>query len=138
MSDPVREAFEAWHLSKFSYCSSFRKGERYADNLTQARWDDWLAACHAARAAAPSEADREWVRHLQSAFADPNDGVVLPHEYFARLCDIALAAPAALEEAAKACDAEVSEIAKTDDNAAIAASACTERIRAMANWENER
>ena len=38
---------------------------------------------------------------------------------------------AALEEAAKVCDAEVSEIAKTDDNAAIAASACTERIRAL-------
>lgn len=56
MSDPVREAFEAWHLSKFRYCSSFRKGERYADNLTQARWDDWLAACRAARAAALEEA----------------------------------------------------------------------------------
>ena len=34
---------------------------------------------------------------MQSAFADPNDGVALPQEYFARLCDIALAAPTAPE-----------------------------------------
>jgi hypothetical protein len=87
MSDPVREAFEAWHLSKFRYCSSFRKGERYADNLTQARWDDWLAACRAARAAA-------------------------------------------LEEAAQACEGEatIEGIAQR----------CAARIRAMANWEDER
>ncbi len=49
---------------------------------------------------------------------------------------------AALEEAAKACDAEVSEITKADDHAAIVASACTERIRAMVKslegWKDER
>jgi len=54
--DPIRAAFEAWHLSAFSYFSGFRKEERYADNLTQSRWDNWLAACRVARAAALEEA----------------------------------------------------------------------------------
>lgn len=57
--------------------------------------------------AAPSEADREWVRHLQSAFADPHEGVVLPQEYFARLCDIALAATTAPDPVREIIDAAV-------------------------------
>lgn len=78
---------------------------------------------YAAPPAAPSEADREWVRHLQSAFADPNDGVALPHEYFARLCDIALAAPAApdpVREALAGARETLASIAEADDASADA------------------
>lgn len=55
-------------------------------------------------ASAPAEdraalADEQWVRNLVAAFNDQRDSVLLPHEYFARLCAIALrAAPAVPRE----------------------------------------
>lgn len=75
--DPIRAAFEAWHLSAFSYFSGFRKEERYADNLTQSRWDNWLAACRVARAAALEEAAQACdAVVVETAMVDAHEAVV--------------------------------------------------------------
>ena len=52
MSDPVRAAFEAWHLKAFSFFCGLHDGDRYVDSNTRIRWEVWQAS----RAAALEEA----------------------------------------------------------------------------------
>ena len=52
MSDPVRAAFEAWHLGAFSFFCGLHDGDRYVDSNTRIRWEVWQAS----RAAALEEA----------------------------------------------------------------------------------
>lgn len=52
MSNPVREAFEKWHLKAFSFFCGLHDGDRYIDSNTRIRWEVWQAS----RAAALEEA----------------------------------------------------------------------------------
>lgn len=52
MSDSVREAFEAWHRSKFGYHTDLCGEERYVSSWERALWGAWQAS----RAAALEEA----------------------------------------------------------------------------------
>lgn len=52
MSDPVREAFKAWHRSRFGYQTDLCDEEQYVSSRTRTLWETWQAS----RAAALEEA----------------------------------------------------------------------------------
>jgi hypothetical protein len=52
LSDLVREAFEAWHRSKFGYQTDLCGEERYVSSRAHTLWEAWQAS----RAAALEEA----------------------------------------------------------------------------------
>lgn len=60
--------------------------------------------CHHG-ACVQANADRKYIEAMQLAFADPDNGVLLTHDAFTRLCNAALAAqPAATPAAPLTCD----------------------------------
>jgi hypothetical protein len=59
MSDPVREAFEAWHRSKFGYQTDLCGEERYVSSRAHTLWEAWQASRAAALEEAASECDAE-------------------------------------------------------------------------------